>query len=103
MSILRRFDMDGDGKVNFKEFQVGMKPSLTVFKKSMSVKKLARPKSGAREPPRKSLLSASKSESKFRPLSSYTPAGGQSTRRRDTELRQAHSKKKIGPNSNYFI
>ena len=40
VAILRRFDMDGDAKINFKEFQIGMKSSLTVFgKKKTSVKR----------------------------------------------------------------
>jgi Ca2+-binding EF-hand superfamily protein len=32
LAILRRFDMDGDAKINYKEFQMGMKSTLTVFK-----------------------------------------------------------------------
>lgn len=31
INILRRFDMDGDAKVSFKEFEIGFKSSLTVF------------------------------------------------------------------------
>ena len=40
MGILRRFDMDGDAKINFAEFALGMKSSLTVY-----AKKGKRPKS----------------------------------------------------------
>ena len=48
VGILRRFDMDGDAKINFKEFETGMKSSLTAFNKSGSKQRLARPKSGIR-------------------------------------------------------
>ena len=41
ISILRRFDMDGDAKINLAEFSLGMKSSLTVFGKNGK-----RPKSG---------------------------------------------------------
>ena len=40
IAILRRFDMDGDAKINLAEFALGMKSSLTVF-----TKKAKRPKS----------------------------------------------------------
>lgn len=43
VAILRRFDMDGDAKINFKEFELGIKSSLNVFEKT-PVKK--RPRSG---------------------------------------------------------
>ena len=33
IAILRRFDMDGDAKINLAEFTLGMKSSLTVFAK----------------------------------------------------------------------
>jgi Ca2+-binding EF-hand superfamily protein len=33
VAILRRFDMDGDAKINMAEFSLGMKSSLTVFAK----------------------------------------------------------------------
>lgn len=42
IAILRRFDMDGDAKINMSEFALGMKSSLTVF-----AKKGKRPKSSA--------------------------------------------------------
>ena len=42
VAILRRFDMDGDAKINMAEFSLGMKSSLTVF-----TKKGKRPKSSA--------------------------------------------------------
>ena len=42
IAILRRFDMDGDAKINMAEFTLGMKSSLTVF-----AKKSKRPKSSA--------------------------------------------------------
>ena len=41
IGILRRFDMDGDAKINLAEFALGMKSSLTVFAKKGS----KRPKS----------------------------------------------------------
>ena len=41
IGILRRFDMDGDAKINLAEFALGMKSSLTVFAKKTS----KRPKS----------------------------------------------------------
>ena len=31
IAILRRFDMDGDAKINFKEFETGMKSTLTIY------------------------------------------------------------------------
>lgn len=34
LAILRRFDMDGDAKIAFKEWKVGMKSTLTVFKQA---------------------------------------------------------------------
>ena len=40
MGILRRFDMDGDAKINMTEFSLGMKSSLTIY-----AKKMKRPKS----------------------------------------------------------
>lgn len=48
IAILRRFDMDGDAKINFKEFELGIKSQLTVFGgKCSKTKKLKadRPKS----------------------------------------------------------
>jgi len=42
VAILRRFDMDGDAKINMAEFALGMKSSLTVF-----AKKGRRPRSSA--------------------------------------------------------
>ena len=44
IAILRRFDMDGDAKINFKEFELGMKSTLNVFGEVPRKKK--RPKSG---------------------------------------------------------
>lgn len=41
VAVLRRFDMDGDAKVNFKEFELGIKSSLTLFGPNKK-----RPKSG---------------------------------------------------------
>ena len=40
LAILRRFDMDGDAKIDLKEFTAGMKSSLSIFPK-----KPKRPKS----------------------------------------------------------
>ena len=31
VGILRRFDVDGDQKINLKEFELGIKSTLTVF------------------------------------------------------------------------
>ena len=31
IAILRRFDVDGDAKINFKEFELGLRSSLTTF------------------------------------------------------------------------
>jgi len=31
IAILRRYDVDGDAKINFKEFELGMRSSLTTF------------------------------------------------------------------------
>ena len=42
MAILRRFDMDGDAKIDMKEFAAGMKSSLSIFPK-----KSKRPKSSS--------------------------------------------------------
>ena len=42
IAILRRFDMDGDAKINFAEFEVGMKSSLTAYAAPAKAK---RPKS----------------------------------------------------------
>ena len=42
IAILRRFDMDGDAKINLKEFQIGMKSSLSIFGNRKGTK---RPKS----------------------------------------------------------
>lgn len=44
VAILRRFDMDGDAKINMAEFALGMKSSLTVFAKKGASK---RPRSSA--------------------------------------------------------
>ena len=44
VAILRRFDMDGDAKINMAEFTLGMKSSLTVFAKKGAGK---RPRSSA--------------------------------------------------------
>jgi hypothetical protein len=106
IGILRRYDMDGDAKINFKEFEIGLKSSLTVFKSARK----SRPKSGALQgtPSHKALKVQHSSErlvtpvnaSRVRPTSSGRPAN---TRRRETELRSAYSKKSIGPNSNYYL
>lgn len=37
ISIIRRFDLDSDGKISLKEFEIGMKTRLTVFKPNKSV------------------------------------------------------------------
>jgi Ca2+-binding EF-hand superfamily protein len=47
IAILRRFDMDGDAKINFREFQMGIKSSLTIFPNKTPQKK-HRPRSGVR-------------------------------------------------------
>lgn len=44
IAILRRFDMDGDAKINMSEFALGMKSSLTIFAKKSAGGK--RPRSG---------------------------------------------------------
>jgi Ca2+-binding EF-hand superfamily protein len=44
VSILRRFDMDGDAKINYKEFEIGFKSGLSTF--GPNGKKKTRPKSG---------------------------------------------------------
>ena len=44
IAILRRFDMDGDAKINMSEFALGMKSSLTIFPKKGGK---PRPKSSA--------------------------------------------------------
>jgi Ca2+-binding EF-hand superfamily protein len=44
VSILRRFDMDGDAKINYKEFEIGFKSGLSTF--GPNGKKKCRPKSG---------------------------------------------------------
>ena len=44
VAILRRFDMDGDAKINYKEFEIGIKSNLTIF--SNEQQKKNRPKSG---------------------------------------------------------
>ena len=31
VAILRRFDMDGDAKINYKEFEIGIKSRLTTY------------------------------------------------------------------------
>jgi Ca2+-binding EF-hand superfamily protein len=31
VAILRRYDMDGDAKINFNEFQLGLKSNLTTY------------------------------------------------------------------------
>ena len=45
IAILRRFDMDGDAKINMSEFALGMKSSLTIFAKKSTGKQ--RPRSSA--------------------------------------------------------
>jgi hypothetical protein len=44
IAILRRFDMDGDAKINMSEFALGMKSSLTIFAKKSGKQ---RPRSSA--------------------------------------------------------
>ncbi len=41
VGILRRFDIDGDAKINPKEFELGVKSSLSVF--GLGAKKICRP------------------------------------------------------------
>lgn len=112
ISILRRFDIDGDAKINFQEFQLGCKSSLSVF--GNGGKK--RPKSGTavkiskmQPSPSRSKINREKSVerditpkkgSKPRPNSSGRVAN---TRRRATELQNAYSKQCVGPSSNYFL
>lgn len=31
VAILRRFDIDGDAKINFKEFELGIKSTITTY------------------------------------------------------------------------
>jgi Ca2+-binding EF-hand superfamily protein len=57
IAILRRFDMDGDAKINLAEFEVGMKSSLTAY---------AAPAKGKRP---KSALSLAKGRAQKRTLS----------------------------------
>lgn len=47
VSILRRFDMDGDAKINFKEFELGFKSGLATYGPQGKRQKPCRPKSGA--------------------------------------------------------
>jgi len=42
IAILRRYDIDGDAKINYKEFELGLRSSLTTFG---PVEKKKRPKS----------------------------------------------------------
>lgn len=87
VGILRRFDMDGDAKISFKEFETGMKSSLTAFGRNSqsSKQKLQRPKSGIRlqnSPTQRSLM--------FNEGKRVPSAGRQTnTRRRETELNHA--------------
>jgi len=46
-AILRRFDLDGDAKLNFKEFEFGLKSFLTISNKKRPSKSLKRSKSGS--------------------------------------------------------
>lgn len=51
VSILRRFDLDGDAKISFTEFKEGMKSNLTVFeekkkKRTQSGTTINRPRQG---------------------------------------------------------
>jgi len=104
VGVLRRFDLDGDCKVNLKEFEAGMKSSLSVFGKSAkNVKSFSKMQSMlTRNSLGKSVSTERlKSARKVRPLSSSSRVAN--TRRRETELRKANSKNTIGPNSNYFI
>ncbi len=119
VSILRRFDMDGDAKINFKEFEVGLKSSLSTY----GTRRKARPKSGstvqrvkARIPPtfNSTRSQLQKSESKLqrsasaRSLTPRRPARqcsrrGSASRRRDEQLSDAHSRLLSGPSSSYYL
>lgn len=45
IAVLRRYDIDGDAKINFKEFELGLRSTLTTFGPKAGNKK--RPKSSA--------------------------------------------------------
>lgn len=100
--------MDGDAKINYKEFEIGIKSNLTIF--SSECQKKNRPKSGHmhHSPSHKQLkcqrslerLVTPKNASKVRPDSCGRLAN---TRRRETELKNAKSLNLQGPNSNYFL
>ena len=39
IAVLRRYDIDGDAKINFKEFELGLRSSLTTFGPKTNQKK----------------------------------------------------------------
>lgn len=95
VAILRRLDLDGDAKINFKEFEIALKSSLTAYpaprrQKSVSNVQQYSPRHSTATP---------KSGGKARPQT----AGKLSNRKRENELACAKSGSKIGPNSNYFL
>lgn len=109
IGVLRRFDLDGDCKVNFKEFQQGMKSSLTVFgrgsRSTKSVTKLQSCLSKRYLAESRSAEKLSKTSLKPAPATKRPVSGGRpvNNRRRATELKRAQSKHCVGPNSNYYI
>lgn len=113
---MRRFDLDGDAKINYEEFQTGMKSGLVTF----GNKKLCRPKSGSAvarsrckipKTPSKTTERAAKlySSSSHKSITPRKVSRPQSCSRRGAgkkrydELDKAFSKKNIGPSSNYYL
>ena len=70
IAILRRFDMDGDAKINFKEFELGMKSTLTIFG---GAKKKQRPKSSTNPSQRLTNTASKASIPRSRNQRSVTP------------------------------
>lgn len=101
-AILRRFDMDGDAKINYKEFEMGFKSGLTVFSKEKN-----RPKSsGVFKSQSRSVLKGQKSHDRLlSPKNSRPETAGRKydNRKRETELMNAQSMNYQGPNSNYYL
>lgn len=104
VGILRRFDIDGDQKINLKEFELGIKSSLAVFpsnQKPCRPHSSSGPKKNKIPAPKKlSTLLSPKPKQKSRPVSAVRT---NTNRKRENELQNRNSKPNVGPNSSYFM
>ena len=109
VAVLRRLDVDGDCRVDFDEFQKGLRSSLTVFgsasgkafKKTTTSLLIGR--THAKQASCERLQSARRVQSSRRSFGDSLTNRVANSRRRETELQKAQSKSLVGPCSKYYL